>query len=132
MKVGLRSPLRSVLIAVCLLLVVPTVARAATSKPTPSPTPTPAPGPPSDAAVAFQIGAAHSGSQPSDSLTPGLVKKYSETCQWDVSYPLIAGGNIFYLCGAVLPAVNLATGNYAFGSKFFYPGHGWSAIAYDG
>ena len=59
------------------------------------------------------------------------MKKYTETCQWDVSYPLIAGGKLFYLCGGVLTAVDLATGNYTAGGKIFYPNHGWSAIAYD-
>ena len=102
----------------------------ASAAPRPSPSPTPAPL--VDAAIAYQIDPAHSGSQPSDSLVPGLVKKYVETCQWDVSYPLIAGGRIFYLCGAVLTAVDQATGNFAFPSKYFYPNHGWSAIAYDG
>src|SRR2546423_4336662 len=114
MKVGLRSPLPSVLIAVCLLLVVPTVARAATSKPTPSPTPTPAPGPPSDAAVAFHIGAAHSGRQPPGSLAPGPVQKYTETCPWGGSCPLISPGKIFFLRGAALTAVQLAHRSHPF------------------
>ena len=78
------------------------------------------------------MNASHSGTQTADSLAPGLVKKYAESCQWDVSYPLIAGGKLFYLCGAVLTAVDLATGNYASGGKTFYSNHGWSAIAYDG
>src|SRR2546423_11680563 len=112
MKVGLRSPLPSVLIAVCLLLVVPTVARAATSKPTPSPTPTPAPGPPSDAAVPFPIGAAHSGSQPPGSLIPRAVKKYKGTCHLGHSDPPIAAGKKLYLCGQGLAAAHLSTRNY--------------------
>ena len=127
---ALRLPLLG--LAVGLGLIVATVPMTPGWTAPPGPSPTPAPSPPADSAVAYQIGPGHSGAQASDSLTPGLVKKYSETCQWDVSYPLIAGGKIFYLCGGVLTAVDLATGNYTTGGKNFYPNHGWSAIAYDG
>ena len=118
------------LLAALGLLVATGPAVEGSAKPSPSPTPTPAPL--VDSAVAYQVDAGHSGSQASDALSPGLVKKYAESCQWDVSYPLIAGGKIFYLCGGVLTAIDLATGNYTVGGKNFYPNHGWSAIAYDG
>src|SRR4051812_11578179 len=50
---------------------------------------------PSDAAVAYQINPAHTGTQSGDPLKPNLARSWEVDLEGNVSYPLIAGGAVF-------------------------------------
>jgi outer membrane protein assembly factor BamB len=71
---------------------------------------------PSDAAVAFQIDATHSGSQPSDPISPvGLQRQWSIDLGAPVNYSVIAGGHLFVTAGALLYAFDVQTGTQIWG-----------------
>lgn len=94
-----------------------------------------------DAAVAYQINAAHSGSLSSDTLRPPLVQAWSRDLGGPISYPLIAGGRVFVTVGnpssgsnpnygSTIYALDEATGStiwsLALGGTYY-----WSAATYD-
>ncbi|MDX6227909.1 MAG: hypothetical protein QOI76_1299, partial [Frankiales bacterium] len=62
---------------------------------------------PTDAAVAYQINPAHSGTQSGDPLKPGLARRWEVDLEGNVSYPLIADGSVYVTVAfrpATLPA----------------------------
>ena len=106
--------------------------------PTPPPT-TPFDG--TDRAVAYQIDPAHSGTQPSDSLTAPLKEQWVVDLQNPVSYPLIAGGKVFATvrndappntnaAGTALYALDEMTGHSVWGPTDLGGGL-WSGATYD-
>src|SRR5438128_4818529 len=79
-----------------------------------------------DPATAYQVTGQHDGSQPSESLTPPLARRWDVALNGLVSYPLIANGSVFVTTGhppaadgstASLYAINEITGTIAWGPK---------------
>jgi streptogramin lyase/outer membrane protein assembly factor BamB len=79
-----------------------------------------------DPATAYQVTGQHDGSQPSESLTPPLARRWDIPLNGLVSYPLIANGSVFVTTGhppaadgstASLYAINVTTGTIAWGPK---------------
>ncbi len=132
------------------LLVVPASNRLVAFAGTGTPTPvsyTPPAAPPTtpysgtDQAVAYQVDVAHSGAQPSDSLTPPLRQQWAIDFQNPVSYPLIAGGKVFVTVvndapantnaeGTALYALDEVTGHSVWGPSDLGGGL-WSAATYE-
>ena len=87
-------------------------------------------------AVAYQINAAHTGSQ-SDTIAPPLVQRWSRDLGRHVSYPLIAEGKVFvttgyeFASGSKLYALDAATGATSWGPIDISGTRPWSGIAYD-
>lgn len=94
---------------------------------------------PTDAAVAYQINTSHSGAQSGDPLKPGLARRWEVDLQGNVSYPLIADGNV-YVTVAFQPAtaaaftrlyaLNLSTGSSLWGPVDLSTP--WATSTYDG
>jgi outer membrane protein assembly factor BamB len=87
-------------------------------------------------AVAYQIDAAHTGSQ-SDTVAPPLVQRWSRDLGRHISYPLIAEGKVFvttgheFAPGSMLYALDAATGATSWGPIDISGTRPWSGIAYD-
>lgn len=87
-------------------------------------------------AVAYQINAAHTGSQ-SDTVAPPLVQRWSRDLGRHISYPLIAEGKVFvtsgheFAPGSKLYALDAATGATSWGPIGISGTRPWSGIAYD-
>lgn len=116
-------------VAVGLVLAVTAVGQAAASDPAPT------------RSVTYQMTATHEGSQTGDRLSPPLVKTWSRSLgAGPVSYPLIAEGRAFVTVahgqnqsyGTDLYALNLATGNTAWGPVNLGGTYYVGGIAYDG
>lgn len=84
--------------------------------------------------VAYQLDPAHDGYASGVSLTPPLVKAWSQTLSGNVSYPLVVGDSV-YVSAAAGSGTNVYALNRTSGSVLWehsvggtYP---WSGIAYD-
>jgi hypothetical protein len=69
-------------------------------------------------ATSWAIDAAHDNDQPSDTVASPLTKAWSAAFQGDLSYPLIAGGNVFVSTDESQPnvrALSLGTGAVVWG-----------------
>src|SRR5919197_1493949 len=88
----------------------------------------------SDLAVTYQVDVAHSGVQTDDQLVPPLGRRWTATLPGNVSYPLIAGGNVYVTVqgsGAQLVALRQSDGSTAWSATI--PGtYSWASAAYDG
>ena len=88
---------------------------------------------PTDQAVAWQINAAHDGSQ-SDPIVPPLAPAWSDEFGGSVSYPLVAGGMVFVtvqdVASSRLFALDAATGQLVWG-PIDLGGRGTADLAYD-
>lgn len=88
-------------------------------------------------AVAYHVNPAHTGSQTTDPLTPGLRHRWTRDLGGNVSYPVVAGGKVFVTVanpagyGTKLYALDLATGSVAWGPIDLGGTYWWSASAYD-
>ncbi len=114
-------------------------AGATTTSSTPSAASSPNASPlPTDAAVAYQINPAHSGTQSGDPLTPGLARRWQVDLGGNVSYPLIADGSVYVTVAfpAALPAytrlyaLDLSTGRSRWAPVDLPTA--WATSAYDG
>ena len=96
----------------------------------------PPPQQPTDAAVAFQMNAAHDGGQ-SDPIEPPLTRAWSVDLGGSVSYPLIAQGAAYVTVantsgyGTKLLALDLDTGATIWGPVDLGGTYWWSGAAYD-
>ena len=115
-------------------------ADAATSSPTRSAAPSLRSSPSAlatDAAVAYQINPAHSGTQSGDPLKPGLARRWEVDLGGNVSYPLIADGSVYVTVAfpAALPAytrmyaLDLSSGRSRWGPVDLATA--WATSAYD-
>jgi outer membrane protein assembly factor BamB len=89
----------------------------------------------SDLAVTYQVDVAHSGVQSDDQLVPPLGRRWTATLPETVSYPLIAGGDVYVTVqgqnGAQLYALRASDGSTAWSASI--PGtFSWASAAYDG
>ena len=123
---GRAIALACLLVAVCAGLSLPSQAAPAASAASVATS--------SDPAVAFQIDPAHSGGQPSDSLSPPLSKQWDLDLHGPLTYPLIANGRAFVIAnggvgGTRLYALDLKTGTALWGPIDL--GNRSAAAAYD-
>ena len=123
---GRAIALACLLVAVCAGLSLPSQAAPAASAASVATS--------SDPAVAFQIDPAHSGGQPSDSLSPPLSKQWDLDLHGPLTYPLIANGRAFVIAnggvgGTRLYALDLQTGTALWGPIDL--GNRPAAAAYD-
>ena len=123
---GRAIALACLLVAVCAGLSLPSQAAPAASAASVATS--------SDPAVAFQIDPAHSGGQPSDSLSPPLSKQWDLDLHGPLTYPLIANGRAFVIAnggvgGTRLSALDLQTGTALWGPIDL--GNRRAAAAYD-
>lgn len=103
--------------------------------------PNPSPTPPLTQAVAYQIDYAHSGGATVGSGGPTFPPQasWSTTLNGLISYPLIAGGEVFVTTNTdssgtsstSLYALDESTGNVLWGPIAIAGGYGWSGLAYD-
>ncbi|HXM56409.1 MAG TPA: PQQ-binding-like beta-propeller repeat protein, partial [Candidatus Dormibacteraeota bacterium] len=92
---------------------------------TPSPQPTPGP----DQAQSYLLNPQHTGGQDADPLRFPPVKRWTAATSGLPSYPLIAGGHVYFADGAKLLALNEADGSAAWGPVTLPQS---SLLAYDG
>ena len=85
-----------------------------TSAPTTTPSPQPPPGG-LDQARSYQLNPQHTGGQDPDPLGFPLAKRWTAATSALPSYPLIAGGHVYFTDGATLFALNEADGSAAWG-----------------
>jgi outer membrane protein assembly factor BamB len=90
------------------------------------------------AAVAYQIDVAHTGNQPTTTLSPPLSKRWMLDLDGVVSYPLIVDGRVFVtvgddttFMGGKLYAIDLATGATSWGPIDIPGTQLWLNAAYD-
>jgi len=89
-------------------------------------------------AVAYQINAAHTGSQPNDVLRLPLMPRWThDFAAGAISYPLVAGGRVFVTVanrddyGSSLVALDSASGSVAWGPVALGGSYFWSNAAYE-
>jgi len=99
-----------------------------TSAPTSTPSPLPPPSGGLDQSQSYQLNPQHTGGQDADPLRFPLAKLWSATGGGPNSYPLIAGGRIYFADGGLLFAQNAPDGSPAWGPLTLSQS---SLIAYD-
>jgi len=98
-----------------------------TAAPATSPSPQPAPG--LDQARSYQLDPQHTGGQDADPLQFPLARRWTAATSGLPSYPLIAGGHVYFTDGARLLALDEADGSAAWGPVTLPQ---TSLLAYDG
>jgi len=92
---------------------------------------------PAASSVAYQVDPAHTGNQPSSSLTTPLTRQWTVDLVGKVSYPLVADGRVFVTVAKVdsqgtrLHALDLQTGMPVWGPIDIAGDYSWSNAAYD-